>query len=547
MTADYKEGIKKDVAEIKFLIHDLRVERFINEIIHFHVTVNTDLEIYSVEQAQILHGEDLKALKAWAVSLRRAFQDYSNAVKNFSPDQTVLQTGHHYIETILGTCDLILNPLWGRIDKVLAFLPQESRSVRSLDLYRNCIQWIGGVSRRIRHFLEEQKNKDVYEEFGIADEIENFTGDVIAPYVKEKSGDSVRLQLDRLDPAVIGGNLYRFRRMFFNLVMNSVDAMANRKVGVLNISDSVDGDRVVLTVRDNGVGMSPEKIEQLLKDRETLDGELHSLGFVFVRQTVAEFGGELTIESEVGEGTTLCISFPRLSDRKTISHWSPRSETEGRLPLGNGARSGTMLYPSDAGSPAIQAGTGSIQPASWGGDAGSARPPPAARDRNRSCGRMIYQAFKDSKAQYPGSIFGISLAEDDKIEFFSHRSYDRYTNVTHEDLSPMCYQATFRGRLERDAMGRPMLTLKEPQNVREFFEFKNVPENDRSPDKLVQMVHDEYIRVARKLIATGLAPEILVELSGLNKFFPGQHELTNSEPFPLELLAKQPLTTEKAA
>ena len=35
---DYKEGIKKDVAEIKFLIHDLRVERFINEIIHFHVT-----------------------------------------------------------------------------------------------------------------------------------------------------------------------------------------------------------------------------------------------------------------------------------------------------------------------------------------------------------------------------------------------------------------------------------------------------------------------------------------------------------------------------
>ena len=66
---DYKEGIKKDVAEIKFLIHDLRVERFINEIIHFHVTVNTDLEIYSLEQAQILHSDDLQALKAKAVSL----------------------------------------------------------------------------------------------------------------------------------------------------------------------------------------------------------------------------------------------------------------------------------------------------------------------------------------------------------------------------------------------------------------------------------------------------------------------------------------------
>ena len=38
---DYKEGIKKEVAEVKFLIHDLRVERFINEVIHFHVTLNT--------------------------------------------------------------------------------------------------------------------------------------------------------------------------------------------------------------------------------------------------------------------------------------------------------------------------------------------------------------------------------------------------------------------------------------------------------------------------------------------------------------------------
>jgi len=521
MTADYTEGIKKEVAEVKFLIHDLRVERFINEIIHFHVTVNTDLEIYSIEQAQILHGE---------------FQDYSNAVKNFSPDQTILQTGNHYIETIQGTCELILNPLWGRIDKVMAFLPHESRSVRSLDLYRNCIRWIGGVSRRIRHFRGEQQHKDIYEEFGIADEIENFTGDVIAPYVQEKSGDSVRLQLDRLDPAVIGGNLYRFRRMYFNLVMNSVDAMANRKVGVLNISDTVEGDRVVLRVRDNGVGMNPEKIEQLLRDRETLDGELHSLGFVFVRQTVAEFSGDLTIESEVGEGTTMMVSFPRLSDRKTISHWSDGPGKEGRNPGGNGARRETMLFPADAGNAAT---------ATWGRDAGAAGPPPATQDRNSSCGEMIYEDYQNSRAQYPGSIFGIALTEDDKIEFFSHRSYERYTNVTHEDLSPMCYQATLRGRLEKDPMGRPVLTLKEPQSVREFFEFKNVPEEDRSPEKHVQMVHDEYIRVARKLIATGLAPEICVEVTGVNKFFAAQGEFPNSEPFPLELLARQSLTTEK--
>jgi hypothetical protein len=530
MTADYREGIKREVAEMKFLIHDLRVERFFNEIIHFHVTLNTDLEIYSIEQAQILHGEDLQVLKEKAVDLRRAFQDYSSAVKNFSPAGTILQTGNQYIETIQATCELILNPLWGRIDKVLAFLPPESRSVRSRDAYRNSIQWIGGVYRRIRHFLDEQENKDVYERFDISEEIENFTGDVIAGYVKEKGGESMRLQLDRVDSALIGGNRYRFRRMYFNLVMNSVDAMVNRKVGMLKISDTVEDDRVILRVQDNGVGMSPEKIQQLLTDRDTLDGELHSLGFVFVRQTIAEFAGDLSIESEEGEGTTVTISFPLLAEG-------------GETPIGVGERK-LSARPREA-----LGGRTKTTPVPTGkkqrGGAAAPRQSPPGEDWNSNCGQVIEEDYHNSSAQPPGSIFAIAVTEEGKIEFFSHRPYDRYSNVTHEDLSPMCYESTIRGRLERDDRGRPVLTLKEPQSVREYFEFKNVPKQDRSPARHVQMVHDEYIRSTRKLIETGMSPQTLTELTGLHKFFPGQGELLNSEPFPVERLARQPLSTEK--
>ena len=142
---DYSEGIKKEVVEIKFLIHDLRVERFINEVIHFHVTLNTDLELSGVDQAQVLHGHDLQVLKEKAVSLRKAFQDYSNAVRNFSPDRTVLLAGRHYVNTIYSVCELILSPLWGRVDKVLTFLPPDSRSTRARTHYLNCIHFIRGV------------------------------------------------------------------------------------------------------------------------------------------------------------------------------------------------------------------------------------------------------------------------------------------------------------------------------------------------------------------------------------------------------------------
>ena len=43
--------------------------------------------------------------------------------------------------------------------------------------------------------------------------------------------------------------------MIFNLVMNAVDAMSHKKVGVLTISDLVDGDSVILRVRDIGSGI----------------------------------------------------------------------------------------------------------------------------------------------------------------------------------------------------------------------------------------------------------------------------------------------------
>jgi signal transduction histidine kinase len=531
--ADYKEGIKKEVAEIKFLIHDLRVERFINEVIHFHVTLNTDLEIYSMEQAQILHSHDLQVLKTKAVSLRKAFQEYSNAVKNFSPDRTILRTGKDYIETIRGTCALILNPLWGRADSVLSFLPPDSRSARSHKHYKNCIHWIGGVSQRIEHFLEEQRSKGVYEEFDLGGEVEEFTRDVIRGYVTEASDGAVDLQLGRLDPVLVGGSRYRFRRMLFNMVMNSVDALAGRKPGCIQISVTVEGDSADLRVHDNGVGISPTKIEQLLRDKDTLDGELHSLGFVFVRQTIAECGATLSIESEVGEGTTVSVRFPIAQGQQ------PDSTPAAKIGMTESSSAESVATEIRAPATAERSTAGEPSPASL------AELPVAGNDKDHACGRIVYEDYQASEAQYPGCIFAISVTEDDHVDFFRHRPYDRWWNTEHEDLTPMHFESTIRGRLEEDDSKRPLLILKEPSKAQEYFEFKNVPEADRTAERHVLMVHDEYVRIARKLIETGLSADITVELSGLQKFFPGREDLAAAEPFPLRILAEQRLSTEQ--
>jgi anti-sigma regulatory factor (Ser/Thr protein kinase) len=511
---DYSEGIKKDVVEIKFLIHDLRVERFINEVIHFHVTLNTDLELCGVDQAQVLHGHDLQVLKEKAVSLRKAFQDYSNAVRNFSPDRTVLLAGRHYVNTIHSVCELILSPLWGRVDKVLTFLPPDSRSTKARTQYLNCIHFIRGVYYRIQQFLDEQNNSGVHEAFDIAAEIDEFMRDVVYGYVMEHSSGRVQIELDRLDAATVGGNLSRFRRMLFNLVMNAVDAMSHRNAGVVSISDTLEGTQVVLRIRDNGVGMSPDKIRQLLADRDTLDGELHSLGFVFVRQTVREFGAELSIESEVDKGTTMTIRFPCLPGAQAGSRPPSNGFTGHLAPRTLGPLTASPAAHPKASAPAVVSlGVG------------------------RSYGRIILHDYDICEAQYPGAIFAMSVTADDEVEFFAHAPYEKYGATEHAKLSPMFFEATPRGRLEPDEEKRPTLTLKAPQSLREYFEFKNVPETEWSAATFGRMVRDEYIRVARTLLATGMPPDTVVLIDRLQEFFPDEPDLAKAEPFSLDLLA----------
>jgi hypothetical protein len=509
--AEHPEDLKRSVTEIKFLIHDLRVERFVNEVIHFHATVNTDLEIHNIEQEQAFHDEDLQELKRKVVIQRKALDHYNNAVKSFAPNETILAAGREYVQCVYNTCEFIMDPRWERTETFLSLLPETSRSVRS---YRHClnyIRWISGVYFRIHYFMEE-KDKNLYEKFDVAEELRDFVRNVVYSYVIEKTNARVEIRLNQLESAVLGGNRHRFRRMIFNLVMNAVDAMSHKKVGVLTISVLVDGDGVILRVRDIGSGMSAEKIDQLMADKKSLDGELHSLGFVFVRQTVAEFNGSLSIDSVIDKGTTITIYLPRLvgavagprkpvdQEKTNLTHKIDKLRLEERAAyLKKTAKSG---------------------------------------NEHDTCGEAIYGDYLVSDAEFPGAIFAIAVTEDNEIDLFTHRPYERHWNITHEDLSPMLFEATVRGRLEEEEDKTPALIFKSPQSVQEYFEFKGVPEEDRKPERYIAMVHDELIRISRTIIDTGMPAYIGVRVTDLKKFFPYNQELAEQELFPLETLAK---------
>lgn len=516
--SDFAQGIKRDVSEVKFLIHDLRVERFIDEVIHFHVSLDTDLQLYGLADFLAVTTDYLPQLRARAVRLHTALETYNALVEGLAAPEDILAAGNAYVRSIHELCELILDPMWGHIDEALSLLPDESRSVRSRSHYRNTIRWLCGVYYRIELFWAEQRNEEVSEVFDLSAELEDCVRNVIHGYVTERSAARVEMHLGRLDQAVLEGNRHRFRRMFFNLIMNAVDAMSDKQVGVLLIEVGQDGDRATLTVRDNGSGMSQEKIDQLLTDRETLDGELHSLGFVFVRQTVADFGGALVIDSEPGAGTTVQVTVPTLPGvEPPLRHRSLCEQYD--LP-----RSGSDTAHAEEKTSAERVRLRQVSEKELG-----------------DYGHLVISDYQRSDSDHPGCIFAIAITEDGRVELFAHKPYERYWDIGHEDLLPMFFEATVRGRLEEADDKNQVLVLKSPQNTREYFDLKEVADEKRSAEEYVRMVHDELIRIARRLIETGLPGTITVQVANLSKFLP---EVTNPEPFPVSVVARQKLSSE---
>ena len=98
-----------------------------------------------------------------------------------------------------------------------------------------------------------------------------------------------------------------------NLVQNAFDSLNaksgdNKQVFVGLYSKP---NAVLITVEDSGDGMKQEIIEHIFENGFSTKGEGRGTGLYRVKSLSDEFGGKITVESTVGVGTTVAVSFFR--------------------------------------------------------------------------------------------------------------------------------------------------------------------------------------------------------------------------------------------
>ena len=121
----------------------------------------------------------------------------------------------------------------------------------------------------------------------------------------------VKLELDVPDTLCVRGERYMLEQVLTNLLVNAYQAMpAARKTGLVRVAAEQRGERVQITVKDNGEGMSVETRARLFEPFYTTKplGKGTGLGLAVSAGLVHAMRGSLSFDSAEGSGTEARLS-----------------------------------------------------------------------------------------------------------------------------------------------------------------------------------------------------------------------------------------------
>ncbi len=175
---------------------------------------------------------------------------------------------------------------------------------RSIGAIKQAVERGGAISRQILTFAQRAELRaDIVDVGRLLSDLHTL--------VAETFPRTIRLQIAG-DPDLppISGDAGQIQQALLNLCINARDAMPDG--GVLSIETRLAGDRVMIAVSDEGVGLDEETRRRIFEPFFTTKDKTKGmgLGLAMVYGIVRAHGAQIDVESEPGAGTTFRLYFP---------------------------------------------------------------------------------------------------------------------------------------------------------------------------------------------------------------------------------------------
>jgi signal transduction histidine kinase len=267
----------------------------------------------------------------WLALQRRMFQAQAEAraaTEQSRPKSVFLGTISHELRTplnaIIGYAEVLNCQLFGPLGN-----PRNGEYVRDIqNSGQALLKTVNDLIEIAR--IEAQEGREEPAPFNAAHAVRQAVA-ALQNRIREKS---LRVALLRsADPVGCRGSLPALAQAIERILSNAV--RHSPKSGVIAVEMNNDGRHVTIAIRDQGEGIAPERLEDLTRPFGHPDNHLvataKGLGFgiPIAKGLVQSMGGTLTIESELGAGTTVRIILP--ADH-SIRDTDPAAEEEVKAP-----------------------------------------------------------------------------------------------------------------------------------------------------------------------------------------------------------------------
>lgn len=135
--------------------------------------------------------------------------------------------------------------------------------------------------------------------------------ELLRPQITRNKID-LRLSLD--DQASLGLlDHSSIRGALMNLIINAVDAMPSG--GVLTITSEHTADTLEIKIIDTGRGIAEQELKNIFEPFYTTKEQGLGLGMPYANKIVEQHGGNITVDSRLGEGTTIRVALPAAQEK----------------------------------------------------------------------------------------------------------------------------------------------------------------------------------------------------------------------------------------
>ena len=237
-----------------------------------------------------------------------------------------------------------LNAIIGYSELLIDDMEDEGQeeAIPDLNKIRNAGKHLLGLINDILDLskIEVGKIELFVEEIDVKDMLEDVSN-TIKPLIEQNS-NKLDIQVDK-SVGTIRNDLTKLRQNLFNLLSNAAKFSKNSAISLkARIVPSDDGDLLEISVTDSGIGMTEEQMAKVFDPFTQADASTSKefggtgLGLTITREFSRKMGGDITVQSKPGKGTTFTMTVladgtgtalpgqePQVRQRKDVSEDAP--------------------------------------------------------------------------------------------------------------------------------------------------------------------------------------------------------------------------------